>query len=435
MRRLFWSGAPMLLLALTMQLRAADPPPAKDLLQPYLPSWLEFNLLFRGRVEAPLGIGFTPGSSDVYYASRLRFNLGVKPTPWMRFFAQAQDSRAPGYGSGPVPVSTYDPWDLRQAYVELSPSERLGFQARVGRQELHFGSGHLLAAPEWSNTGKSFDAARLSYARHGIKADLFAGSIVQLDAARFDRHKPGEHLYGTYVSLPSPIPSMTIEPYLLARTQWNVVDERGVKGNSHLYTGGGRVFGKTPARFDYSVEIMRQWGYVAADSISATAGAYTFVWTAVPSGWKPRLSFEVNHASGDDANRDGRRNTFDQLYAGLHSYYGIADQVGERNIRQYKAALDVAPSEKFKASVDFRELYLASVEDGLYNLSGTRTVLNRNATSSHVGSELDLQGSYLFPGGVTVVMGYGKIFAGSYLKQSTGGGGYQYPYLMWNKRF
>lgn len=69
--------------------------------------------------------------------------------------------------------------------------------------------------------------------------------------------------------------------------QLNVVDERGGKGNSHLDTAGGQVFGKTPGRFDYSAEVMRQWGYLASDQIAAMAGAYTI-------GWKPRLSFEID---------------------------------------------------------------------------------------------------------------------------------------------
>src|SRR5215831_7905337 len=149
MRRLSLAGASILmLLATAVYVRAGDPPApapaaAKDLIQTYLPSWLELGLQARGRIEAPLGIGFAPGSDDVYYSSRLRFNMGVKPAPWLRFFTQVQDSRAPGYDSGPVPSSVYNPWELRQGYVELSPSERLGLQARVGRQELHFGSGRL----------------------------------------------------------------------------------------------------------------------------------------------------------------------------------------------------------------------------------------------------------------------------------------------------
>lgn len=409
-------------------------PKDKELVQTYLPTWLELGGQVRGRMEGPFGVGLTPGLDDVYYASRMRFDVGVRPASWIRFFAQAQDSRALGYDSGPVPASIYDPWDLRLAYVDIKPYEALGLQLRVGRQEIQVGSGRLIAAPEWSNIGKSFDAARLSFTVGGVKADFLGGSVVQCESTRFDHHKPGEHVYGGDFSLKGPVPGMVIEPYVIARTQIGIVDERGLKGNSHLYSGGGRIFGQMPAHFDYSAEVIEQWGYASSDKISALAGAYSVGWTAVAYRWKPRLSFEVNHASGDEANKDGYRNTFDQLYAGLHALYGITDQAGERNSRQYKAAVEATVSKKLKLSADVRGIYLATVQDGFYNVGGTRTVLNRNATSNHVGTELDLQAVYQLPHGVNLGLGFGNIFAGSYLKQS-GKSGYSYPYIMWSKRF
>ena len=405
-----------------------------ELIQSNLPAWLQFSVQARGRLEAPFGVGYVPDSSDVYYLSRLRFDLGVRPTKWLRFFAQAQDSRAIGYDLGPKPASMFDPIDLRQAYVEIGGVEATPACVRVGRQEMQFGGGRLVSASEWSNTGRTFDAARLSLSASGVKADFFGGSVIQPDSNRFDRHKPGDHLYGTYIGLGRLMPQAVVEPYFLVKTNLGVNGEHGDLGNAHVYTSGFRVAGRLPARFDYSTEIAHQWGFWAADGISATAGYHTLGWTAVPRGWRPRLSTDITHASGDGTYKDGNRNTFDQLYGGLHSQVGVADQVGWRNIRNYKAGVDVTPTRKLKASVDFRELYLASTQDGLYNSSGTRVVLNRKATSTHVGSELDLQASYVIQG-ATITAGWGRLFAGQYLKQSSKGSGYSFPFLMWLKRF
>src|ERR1700687_305202 len=71
----------------------------------YWPTWLQLGGQLRGRFEdlsAPALAG--TGKDDFLYLSRLRFNVGVKVQPWLRFFAQAQDSRVFGY-DGVAPAS------------------------------------------------------------------------------------------------------------------------------------------------------------------------------------------------------------------------------------------------------------------------------------------------------------------------------------------
>jgi hypothetical protein len=430
------TAAPAATAAVTQKKPAGATVAAKpELIQSQMPAWLEVGVQGRGRLELPSGIAYVPDTSDVYYLSRLRFDLGVKVRPWLRFSSQIQDSRTVNYDLGPAPTNMRDPLDLRQAYADIGVAEGEGFRMRFGRQEIKLGQGRLMGASDWGNVARSWDAARLSYTRAGMKADLLAGSVVLADPSRFDRHRPGEHLYGAYLGFDKLVKRATIEPYLFAKTQLKVAGERGEIGNSHLYTGGFRVFGKLPGRFDYNAEMARQWGYYASDGIAAWAGTYTAGWTAVTTWWKPRLSADVHLASGDDALKDGSRGTFDQLYPSNHDFMGTGDQVGWRNLRSYKGGVEVSPTRKFKAMVDYRELYLASVQDGFYNSGGTRMVLNRKAGSAHIGSELDIVTVYLLPQGVSLGIGVAHLFPGEYLKQSTKGHGYTYPYIMWAKRF
>src|SRR6185503_2280119 len=97
-------------------------------------------------------------ASDRYYLNRLRFDLGVQPASWLRLAAQAQDARVARYDMGVASASMRDPFDLRQAYVEVGACEGCKVQVRAGRQELHLGSGRLVAAPEWGNVSRTFDA-------------------------------------------------------------------------------------------------------------------------------------------------------------------------------------------------------------------------------------------------------------------------------------
>ncbi len=398
-----------------------------------LPSWIQLGGQFRGRVEAPNGIGFAD-KDDAYMLTRSRVNLRIRPTKWLQFYAEAQDSRAFGYDK-PVPASAQDSLDLRLAYAELNYEGKRSVLARVGRQEVALGGGRLIGSSDWSNFGKQFDGARLAIFQKGARVDLFTMSPVQADDSRFDRHKPGEHVHGAYFTLSSLMPGASIEPYFMMKRQMRMTGERGDLGNLTLNTAGWRIAGKLPYRFDYSAELARQFGHSARDHVSAMAGAYVAGWTVSKAKWKPRVSAEFDHASGDAANKDGQRGTFDQLYPSNHSQYGIADQVGWRNMRTARLGFDAVLRKKLKVQGDWNNFYLANVQDGLYNDSGTRVVLNRKATSKHVGNELDMIGTYQHSKTLTFGGGLGYLIAGQYLKQSTNGYSNWLPFAFCTRTF
>src|ERR1035441_748286 len=74
-----------------------------------LPKWLHVAGQIRGRWEVPSGTSLTSNAQDGYYASRLRFTVGVQPTSWLRFGFEAQDARTAGYNLPRAPTTLYDP--------------------------------------------------------------------------------------------------------------------------------------------------------------------------------------------------------------------------------------------------------------------------------------------------------------------------------------
>src|SRR5262249_52414498 len=157
---------------------------------------------------------------------------------------------------------------------------------------------------------------------HGrVKMDFLAGSAVQVDNSRFDRHKPGEHFYGAYGSVKNLLPGMTVEPYLLFKQNLAIKSESSVAGDAILASPGVRLAGKLPGRLDYVAEGVVQRGSWSADRISARGGTALLGWTVTSAAWKPRVSVEYNYASGDPTQKDGARNTFDQFYPSNHGYY------------------------------------------------------------------------------------------------------------------
>ena len=411
---------------------AADTP--KGLLSDTLPRWLRVGATIRGRWERPEGSSFVAGGADSYYLDRMRLSVAAGPLPWLKLFAEGQDTRAWGYSQGSAPASMRDPWELRQGYVELGGGESRGAFVRFGRQEVGLGAGRLVSPGEWGNTGKSFDLIRGSAYRKGMRFDFFAGSVVLTDGNRFDRHKAGEHFYGTYNVLTRLIPQSTVEPYLLVKTQMNVTPEIGAKGDAAIYTAGLRIFGKLPVGFDYSVEVAKQVGSYSGDGISALAGTYTLGWTYPAPRTRPRFSADYSHASGDSNPKDGRRRTFDMLYGSSQPYHSLTGQIGWRNLRDLRAGFDFAPLANCKVNLDYRDFRLASAQDGLYNSSGTQIALDRKATSTHVGQAVEGQIAYRFPKAITASAGLGKLFASDFLKQA-GKGSFVYPFVTWTKRF
>ena len=98
-------------------------------------------------------------------------------TNWFSAYTEAQDSRAFGYNTHPVPANVADSLGLRQAYVSLGDVEN-GWALRVGRQELSFGEERLVGASNWSNVGRTFDAVRMIFNSPGFRLDAFASSVV-----------------------------------------------------------------------------------------------------------------------------------------------------------------------------------------------------------------------------------------------------------------
>jgi hypothetical protein len=120
-----------------------------------LTDWFHHTVTFSGEVrsrwEGGIGSNFavTPASSDVLLRTRL--GMSVKPIGWLRFFVQAQDSRALFYKTSPSNIVS-DPFDFRQAWAEIGGAEpdANGMRLRVGRQDLVLGSGRLINSGDWS---------------------------------------------------------------------------------------------------------------------------------------------------------------------------------------------------------------------------------------------------------------------------------------------
>src|SRR5215472_1413297 len=400
-----------------------------------LPDWLQVGGLFRSRFEGFLNRNFSNGINDAHFVNRLRIDLAVRATPWMKFILEGQDARIYYNRSVPNAPPFANPMDLRLGYLQLGDGDHSPISLRAGGQDLNFGEQRLLGNFNWINVGRSFDAVRLTLRHLRFRLDAFAASVVLPTSSGFDRPQTGNNLHGLYGGIDRLPLGATIEPYILWRLQPHQVAESGMTATLDFKTIGLRATGKIRA-IDYGTEVAGQTGSLGSDRVRAWAGHWVAGYTVPMTRWRHRFSAEYNYASGDQDPHDGVRGTFDVLYPSPHDQYGLCDQVGWRNIHDVRVGWDAKPAAKFAVLVNYHNWWLASGRDALYAPTGIAVVTSPDGSAGrHVGQEADIQASYVLTAQIQLATGLGHIFPGEFLKRTTPGASYTFPFAMVNYTF
>ncbi len=407
-------------------------PPVPNRLNEVLPPWLRVRGEFRERVERIDDAGFTAGRDDGYFLSRLRLNATVT-SPLVSGTVQVQDSRVGGKTVGSTGAPFTATFDVRQAYADvgrISGRTGRGVTARVGRQELNLGDTRLVGNSNWTNAARTFDAVRVTASSKALQLDIFAASIVRILDGSFDKSGNGNRLAGTYASTPRVVPNATLDAYMFYRQDRGVRPELGAPGTLSQVTTGTRVAGRLPARVDYNVEMAVQSGSLTTDVVRAWAGHWQLRHT-LRGRVAPHLIAEYNYASGDADGTDGVRGTFDPLYASGHDKYGLADQVGWRNIRHVRVGVDATLLPATPVSVNWHHYQLANAADALYAASGAVVArMPGGAAGGSVGQEFDAQVVRPLTPQLTLAAGYAHLLPGTFLKAATPGKSYTTSFVM-----
>jgi hypothetical protein len=402
-----------------------------------LPNWLQFGVEERMRAEGQLGIGFEPDSTDRYLLNRFRVGANVRPSTWLKFEFQTQDARAFWREETPNKSPYQNTWDLRLAYAEIGDVEKYHVAFRVGRQELAFGDERLVGVSNWTNVTRTFDGYRLALQKGRFRLDAFAASVVVLQDGSVGQHTPGNYLEGLYGQIRNVVPCSVIEPYFLWRRSPGQKMGTGALATADFGTTGFRWAGKLPLGFDYDSEIAMQKGSLSTDSVSAWA-------SHLQLGYKPesmgglnmRYIVEYNFASGDKNSKDRVHNTFDQLYASGHDKLDLADLIGWKNIQHIRTGPEFTLSRKWSSSFKYSDYWLANAADALYNSSGSVVARSTKGTAGRwVGQEFDATLVYS-PSKISQLgAGFAYLAPGTFLKLTTDGHGYAFPYLFYSTRF
>lgn len=371
------------------------------------------------------------------------------------------DANKPGHA---LAENDYD-LNIHQAYLFLGNHKEFPLSLKIGRQELVYGDQRTLGSFRWNNNARTFDAAKVRWQNAWFGMDAFTGGLVYNDNTNFNRsHISADHFSGIYFNLPKlPVVSANniVEAYLYSRnvTASSATVNVDPNGNPYagvaapfrnpakqdLYTAGLRIKSKPLAYgpWDYGVELMHQFGNRATTGPTASSAAvasatrlrqdaYAAVlqggYTFTESAWQHRVGLTYSYASGDKNSADGTSQTFQNLFATTHLFYGYMDLSSLQNLHDLRLAYTFKPKPTISVALEAHAQYLDRTTDSWYNVAGaarsggSANVGNGYAISPNfsreLGKELDLVVGWAFAPSAQVEFGLSHYFRGDYIKQS-----------------
>src|SRR5262249_22151408 len=197
--------------------------------------------------------------------------------PCFRFFGQIVTGLEDGRIGGPRPDIDRDAFAVHQAFGDcVLPlgGEKDTLTARLGRQELEYGSGRLIDVRDGPNLRLSFDAARLLLHTGDWEVDGWWGKPVLNRPSVFDDiPNPARSFWGVYAVGPLPLlPQGHVDLYYLGFENRDAVYVQGA-GYELRNTLGTRLWG-APLPWEYNLEYDWQFGRFGPGGIEASSAAH-----------------------------------------------------------------------------------------------------------------------------------------------------------------
>jgi len=398
-----------------------------------LPRWIAFQAEERLRFEGYRNGTFQPGNDDSYLLNRLRLQIDLRPTSWMRFSAQVQDSR-PMYQKPPYGPPNENRWDLKLSYAEFGNPIKHWMSLRVGRQLINYNN-TIIASSEWRNQGRSYDSVVANLQKGRFHLGVFAASVVDPLASGISHHQQGNNVYGLYGRFSAVIPRSDLEPFVLWHVQPRVVIDPAIsnaKGKQNLRGYGVRWKGQLHTAVEYSVQGVFEDGTQGSEPIRAWATTDGIAYQEGTWWGQPRIFAQFDYASGNSNSSAGVHHTFDSIYPTTHDRFGISDILGWQNIQAFRAGGTVSPHPRWTVTAQYLDFQLAQQNDALYNNVGASLGHGNSTFGKHIGDEADVYSWYEIDRHVNFGAGYGHLGAGSFLHHLTGVPAYSNFYIALN---
>jgi hypothetical protein len=364
------------------------------------------------------GAGGVP--SEDYILHRLLLSGDFHFGPYVRTFVQLGDELETGRLPGPQPTDI-DRGDLAQGFVELNLPTGDGstVNARVGRQEMIFGSDRLVDTREGPNIRQSFDGARVWTTLEDVRVDAFWTRPVFNKQGWFDdTPDPGQQLFGAYATTPvRMIPGLSADFYFLGEDRNNAVLDAGT-ANEQRYSIGSRLFGKT-GPVDYNFEGIYQFGNFGDRPISAFA-LFSDTGYTIASAWgEPRFAVKADVASGGNSRGAGALGTFYPLFP-KNNYFSEAGIQTFTNYIDIYPYVQIQPRRNLAFMFGIDVLWRENINDSFYQPPGLPVIAGNANSKRFLGEALSGQAQWQVTPNVDINVAVVRFLADGYLRAAGG---------------
>lgn len=383
-----------------------------------------------------------------YIGQRIRLNFDVKTESGVKGFISVQDSRYWGdvantesaanastsYGGTTVctqaqvtagtactttagSTSQYatkgsdrQSLDIYQAWFMLEDVFGAPIDFKIGRQQLVYGDQRLLGHLGWADTGRAFDAYKVSARLDIVQLDVFLAKLKETKGSPSDSGSDDD-LYGLYSMWPIGEAHKLDAYYLVWKTD----------GGRNINTYGARFAGKAIG-LDYTAEMALQGGkWTATVDQSASALAVTAGYTFADVMGGLRIGAEYDMGSGDGDATDTTQKNFVFPFHTNHIHYGYMDYFSWGNMKDIALKVKAKPADTVTAEIALHQFALAEAGGSWLNVVGTGTTLGGASTSTEAGQEIDLTLVYAYNKAVKITTGYSIFTPGQAAKDRSGG--------------
>jgi len=337
-------------------------------------------------------------------------------------FVQYLDAQQFGSTLPPLRIDR-DRSDLVDLFVDLKLFEwrDRGVYVRGGRQEISLGSQRLVSNLDWANTLRTFQGVRTF--RQGEKWDLNAFWLQPIipNPTYFDSPDYRQNFSGVWATYRSK-PGRFWDLYALNLNNSNRIfsGQAGVLGGENSTTLGTRIVGDVDNTWLYDAEGMLQVGRHSNQQLQAGASTTGIGYNFKNVETTPQVWLYYDFASGDAQPGQGSKfGTFNQLFPFGHYYLGYLDLVARQNIQDLNVQFVAYPTNWIYLLLQYHNFHLAQARSPLFGAGGgLERVDPTGAAGTNVGNELDLLVNFHLTAHQDILIGYSKLFAGSYIAKT-----------------
>lgn len=339
-----------------------------------------------------------------------------------RIFSQLKANFELGRNEGPrIPIDE-DRLSLHQLFADavftLTPG-RSALKARIGRQELMYGSQRLIATREGPNNRQNFDALKLFYTTPAFQLDVFyANPIQNLPGVWDDKRREDIDMLGAYAVF-NKLPFIgNADVYIISLVKQTARFNDG-SAKEDRYSIGTRVWNRK-GRWRYDGELVYQVGQFGTNNVNAWTASINADYTFAGKKIKPVVGLKTEIISGDQKKGDNKLQTFNPLFP-RGAYFGFPALVGPANLIDVHPSLSIPLSKVFKINAEYNLFWRHQTSDGLYGPAGNFIRSDNGSESYFIGHQTTAQFEYQPNKFFFSAMELAYFKAGNYLKESGNG--------------